>query len=153
MRSEHQQRIDKFMELAGQDVPDKPIEIDEETRVLRAKLILEEALETIRDGLGVDISCNKTHITDDNAEFEFTAKYKKFDMVATADGCADLSVVNIGTLSAIGISDNGLLREVDENNLKKFGEGGHRREDGKWVKPPGHKPPDIKAILVEQGKN
>lgn len=40
---------------------------------------------------------------------------------------------------------------VDENNLAKFGPGGYRRDDGKWIKPPGHKPPAIaKALRWQQ---
>jgi predicted HAD superfamily Cof-like phosphohydrolase len=41
---------------------------------------------------------------------------------------------------------------VDQNNLAKFGPGGHRREDGKWVKPPDHKPPDIAGLLDKLAK-
>ena len=31
--------------------------------------------------------------------------------------------------------------------------GGYRDAGGKWIKPPGHKPPDIAAELVRQGAN
>ena len=47
-RSEHQQRVDEFMRLAKQNLPAVPTEPSEEVRLLRAKLIFEEAVETIR---------------------------------------------------------------------------------------------------------
>jgi predicted HAD superfamily Cof-like phosphohydrolase len=70
------------------------------------------------------------------------------------DGCCDLKVVTTGTLSAFGLPDELFQEEVDTNNLAKFGPGGRRREDGKWVKPPNHKPPDIAGLLkrLEDGK-
>jgi predicted HAD superfamily Cof-like phosphohydrolase len=71
-------------------------------------------------------------------------------MIEVADGCADVSVVTIGTLSACGIADKPLLKEVDESNLRKFGPGYSKREDGKWIKPPDWKVPDIAKVLNEQ---
>jgi len=50
----HYNRIKEFMKLAGQDTPKKPIEPSSEIRKLRAKLILEEALETI-SALGFEV--------------------------------------------------------------------------------------------------
>lgn len=46
-KSPHQQRVEEFMGKFGQEVPDKPTMPDEDTRLLRAKLIFEETLETI----------------------------------------------------------------------------------------------------------
>ena len=72
-------------------------------------------------------------------------------MVKIVDGCADVSVVNIGCLLACGIADVPILEEVDQNNLSKFGAGYYRDEYGKLRKPPGHKPPDFKKVLISQG--
>ena len=69
------------------------------------------------------------------------------NLVEIADGCADMSVVAMGTLLSCGIDDVELLKEVDESNLRKFGEGSYRREDGKWMKPPGWEPPNIQGVL------
>jgi hypothetical protein len=57
-------------------------------------------------------------------------------------------VVTIGTLSALGISDGALLKEVDLNNLDKFGDGHSLRDDGKLIKPLWHLPPAIGHILI-----
>jgi predicted HAD superfamily Cof-like phosphohydrolase len=148
-KSIHQQRVEELMFKAGQEVPNKPTVPNAQTRILRAKLILEEALETIRD-LGVNVvlpATNNGFLNYSDLQFGDNGVP---NLEGIADGCADISVVTMGTLSACGIHDNELLEEVDNNNLAKFGPGGYRRDDGKWVKPPNHKPPRIKEILESQ---
>jgi len=151
----HQKRIEKFMRLAEQDVPCEPTMPDGSTRLLRAKLIFEEAMETI-DALGVDVMIAPTQgqvdaIALHDGFYELKVNPDRLpNMIEIADGCADISVVTIGTLSACGIADKPLLKEVDESNLRKFGPGGHRREDGKWIKPTDWRAPDIAKVLNEQ---
>lgn len=151
------------MRLAGQDTPQAPVEPPKNIRILRAKLLMEETLETVK-ALGVDI-CLVTSGGNDNdirnikslIECENELNYRTgtypFDMVEVADGCADVSVITYGTLVSCGITDKGLLELVDENNLSKFGEGHSIREDGKLVKPPNHQPPDIAKYLKGLGWN
>jgi len=146
MRTIHQQKVDKFMILAGQEVPTKPMIPDEETRKLRASLILEESLETIK-ALGFLPKVANSTVYIESVKFESAFEP---NMIEVADGCADVKVVTTGTLTAFGIDDNELQDVVDENNLAKFGPGGHRREDGKWMKPPDHQPPNIEKVLNEQ---
>ena len=126
MKTDHQKRVVELMRRAGQELPGKPMIPSLAVRQLRANIILEETLETL-DGLGFAVKLN------------------------CVDGCGDVSVVTIGTLSAFGVSDGPILQAIDQNNLEKFGPGSYRREDGKWMKPPGHKAPDILGLLVEQG--
>jgi len=148
MRSAHQKRVDEFMQLAGQEVPGQPInDPSEEVRLLRAKLIFEEAMETISKGLGVEIGLPVGTVDRLSEVKPFFLIRNKFDLIETIDGCCDVAVVTTGTLSALGIPDKPFQKEVDNNNLKKFGPGGHRNADGKWIKPPGHKPPDIEGVL------
>ena len=150
LSSPHQFRVNSFMKLAGQEVPSIPQTPSEKVRELRARLILEEALETIA-GLGVSILYYGVEVSwDKKGHFQFIAD-KTFDMVESVDGCADLSVVTIGTFSALGCLDNPFLKAVDLNNLKKFGPGSYRDASGKWIKPPDHRPPPIREILKELG--
>lgn len=137
-KSAHQDRVEEFMRLAGQDVPSKPTIPDAETRLLRAKLIFEEAIETI-EALGFAV-------IHQGGETTFDDVYGP-NMVEVADGCADIKVVTTGTLSAFGLPDVELQKMIDEANLRKFGPGGHRRDDGKWIKPPDWKAPDIKGWI------
>lgn len=151
-KSDHQLRVEEFMLKAGQSIAAFPSLRTFEIRKFRAAMILEEALETI-DGLGFDVVLTGGHriVSMDCALLSDTG-HVPADLIKIADGCADLKVVTTGTLSALGISDLPLQEEVDQNNLLKFGPGGHRREsDGKWIKPPGHRPPDIERVLTDQG--
>lgn len=143
-------RIKLFMQKAGQATPDKPTIPNLETRKLRAKLILEEAFETIQDGLGLLIQDNPTKLLVDSERFSFLEGLSP-NLIEIVDGCEDIRVVTTGTLIACGVRDAATSEEVDKNNLAKFGKGGYRRVDGKWVKPPNHKPPDIRGILIQQG--
>lgn len=151
----HQKRIEKFMRLAGQEVPVEPTVPDNLTRLLRAKLIFEETMETIA-ALGVDVMVfpqssggDAVALYDGIYELKINPR-RPPNMIEIADGCADISVVTIGTLSACGIADKSLLKEVDESNLRKFGPGGRMRDDGKWIKPPDWKAPDIAGVLNGQ---
>lgn len=143
MRSDHQKRVEKFMLLAGQSVAGWPSLRSADIRKFRAEMILEEAMETIK-GLGFSLEWFGGEL--------LLRETCAPNLIEIADGCADVKVVITGTLSALGISDEPLQWEVDQNNLNKFGPGGYRREsDGKWIKPPGHLPPDIEGILRAQG--
>lgn len=151
----HAQRVLAFMFRANQSPPPTPTMPDEKTRILRAKLIFEEAMETI-NALGVTVSvpargpdASPDPISVNEAPHFFDATHEPcFDEIV--DGCADVSVVTIGTLLACGVEDAPILELVDQNNLAKFGPGHSYREDGKLVKPPGHKPPDILKALLRQ---
>ena len=150
--SKHQDCIQEFMDKIGQNCPDFPEIPSLEERKLRAELIMEEAYELINKGLGLTMVLD-TYF----GNLEFKKRGRCFvehnigpNLMEIADGCADLSVVTIGTLCACGISDDRLLEEVDANNLEKFGPGHTIREDGKLIKPPNHQPPDIKKVLLDQ---
>lgn len=150
-RSEHQRRVDEFCFRAGQEVPQSPDSAPSQaTKLLRARLILEEALETIRD-MGLGFFHNGEHESPmqimDTHQLEVVAP---FELIGTVDGCADLLVVTTGTLSALGVSDMAIMREVDINNLKKFGPGSYKDSFGKHCKPPNHHAPDIGKLIEAQ---
>jgi predicted HAD superfamily Cof-like phosphohydrolase len=150
-KTPHQQRIEQFMEKAEQLVPTKPAIPSEVVRRLRATLILEEALETIKAlGCSVAVQVGQSRHTDCIGLLEIHHYVSSCNLVEVLDGCADISVVTIGTLSAFGVIDSPLLEEVDKSNLAKFGDGGYKRKDGKWVKPPNWLKPDINSVIDEQ---
>ena len=152
VKSDHQQRVEKFMALAKQDIPKSPVMPDENIRRLRAKLILEEALETVRD-LGFapmfdfESLGGRRFLTKEDIVLVGTGNET---LSGITDGCADVIVVTTGTLSACGLADVSIQEEVDENNLAKFGPGHSYREDGKLIKPPNHKPPALNEIIERQ---
>lgn len=151
-QTDHQVRVERMMKGFGQEVPSVPTMPDEATRVLRARLIMEECLETIQDGLRVRVGEGDKQI-DSDLYFDslvFEAMDGPADMIELADGVADVSVVSIGTLSACGIKDQALLEEVDANNQGKI-DTAKVDEFGKFIKHPDHQPPDIFGVLVTQG--
>ncbi|MDA0378925.1 MAG: hypothetical protein O2899_05485 [Bacteroidetes bacterium] len=143
MPTPHYQRVKEFMQKVGQDTPEGAIIPDAKIRILRAKLILEEALETV-EALGVTVHHQGHQITEEGLGYDAP---NAVDLKEVVDGCADISVVTIGTLIAFGVDDEPVLEEVDASNLRKFGPGSYRREDGKWMKPPGWTPPDIMGAV------
>lgn len=146
--SEHQLRVEEFMVKAKQTIPPKPTVPAPHVLQLRAKLIWEEFAELLEAmGLKPALDNNAEH---PKGSMTFTP-VGEVDMVEAADAMADLSVVLNGTATAFGIALEEILQEVDKNNLAKFGPGHSVREDGKLIKPPGHKPPDIHSLLLAQG--
>ena len=143
MPTPHYARVKEFMQKVGQDTPEGAVIPDEKIRILRAKLILEEALETVA-AMGVTVHVGGQEVAEEELVY---AAPNDVDLKEVVDGCADISVVTIGTLIAFGVDDEPVLEEVDASNLRKFGEGSYRREDGKWMKPPGWTPPDIMGAI------
>ena len=133
-KTEHQRMVEEFMLRAGQTVPTQPTIATVDVRKLRACLILEEALETINKGLGIDVILDDRLVEIDTVEFDINGGV---NLPEIADGVCDSKVVLTGTLSAFGIADAHLQRIVDESNLRKFGPGSSKRTDGKWLKPKG----------------
>lgn len=134
----HQRRVEQFMAAAHQQLPILPVIPDAATRLLRARLILEEALETI-----YDLGCTVTR----HMDVELRDSHSSLE--AIADGCADLSVVTMGTLSACGLWDEPILRAIDLNNFAKFN-GNYKFNEGKLIKPIDHKPPQLSKIITNQ---
>jgi predicted HAD superfamily Cof-like phosphohydrolase len=71
------------------------------------------------------------------------------DLASIAKEMADLLYVVYGTAVSYGIGMDPVFREVHRSNMSKVG--GHKREDGKWVKPATYSPALIEPILAEQG--
>lgn len=134
MKTLHQTRVEQFMSKCGQDVPEHPILPAQHIRKLRAALVLEEALELVAAlGFTVRIPVSEPSpkdgmpITPRNLDIQPLPYYPlKPDLpledilAPIADGCADLSVVVTGALTACGLPDSPFLDAVDENNLAKL---------------------------------
>jgi predicted HAD superfamily Cof-like phosphohydrolase len=61
---------------------------------------------------------------------------------------ADLLYVVYGAAIAYGIDMESVFQEVHRSNMSKVG--GHRRDDGKWVKPATYSPACIDPIIKFQ---
>lgn len=132
---------------AKQAIPDRVAQITDDARILRARLIMEEALETCYKGLGVTVKAECMGLDISCLEFAVT---QQLDVEETIDGCCDTIYVCIGTLMALGIPDLPHLKHVCERNDAKS-PGGVSQTDstGKVVKPEGWTPPNHEQ-LIEQ---
>lgn len=158
----HQARVEVFMRRCGQSVPTLPTLPPADVLRLRARLILEEALETaaalgfsLVDHHGVALSTKAAPLVINGGPCttigNLIVRPVTPNLEAIVDGCADLSVVAIGTLSACGVADVDVLAEVDRNNLAKFERGARPDNGGKLIKPVDHPPPDLHGVLRRQG--
>ena len=71
------------------------------------------------------------------------------DVEAVAKELADLLYVVYGTAVSCGLDMAPVFREVHRSNMSKVG--GHKRADGKWIKPPSYSPARLQPILASQG--
>jgi predicted HAD superfamily Cof-like phosphohydrolase len=71
------------------------------------------------------------------------------DLVAVADALADIVYVAYGTAHVYGIDLDAALDEVHASNMTKLGADGRpvRRADGKVLKGPNYRPPNIANVL------
>ena len=73
------------------------------------------------------------------------------DMLETVDAIADLLYVVFGTAVELGVDIEPFFDEVHRSNMTKVG--GHKREDGKLVKPDTYKPANLRKVwLYTYGK-
>jgi predicted HAD superfamily Cof-like phosphohydrolase len=114
-----QDKVVLFMEAYKQECPDKPAIPSVAIRQLRARLIMEEAIETCK-GLGMEpILFNAAGDRSDFTELEY--QEGPADLVEIADGLADLHyVAYCGTGAAIGVDMEPVFLEVHRSNMTKL---------------------------------
>jgi predicted HAD superfamily Cof-like phosphohydrolase len=122
MNSE-QKMVREFHSIFGIPMADRPTVLSEEAKSRRFHLMAEELLE-LSDA--------------------FDAK----DIVAIADGIADLLYVTYGTAAECGLDMEPIFAEVHRSNMTKVG--GYKSHIGKWIKPPNYSKPNLKPIIDRQ---
>lgn len=77
------------------------------------------------------------------------------DLVGLADALADIVYVAYGSAHVYGIDLDAVLDEVHSSNMTKLGADGRpvRRADGKVLKGPDYRPPDVKSVLAAQRRS
>jgi len=70
------------------------------------------------------------------------------DIVKIADGIADVAYVVVGTAVAYGIPFDAVFAEVHRSNMTKV----NTPAEAKLAKGPGYEPPQIAALLGEDGR-
>lgn len=118
-----QAMVEAFHKMFGIVVNRVPTLVDARTRDLRTRLI-EEEFEELKEAM------------------------QRNDLTGVAKEMADLLYVVYGTAVSYGIEMDPVFKEVHRSNMSKVG--GHKREDGKWVKPATYSPAAIEPILARQ---
>ena len=123
--SHYQEKVKEFMNVFGQDCPEKPTIPDLSTRVLRVKLLLEEVLELaeasglkIIDPMGFEI--NKSLLKGFGGIEIVENPNTQPDLIEIADAIADISYVNYGAANAYGIDIKPVEDEVHYSNMTKL---------------------------------
>jgi len=117
-------KVIEFMETYGQEVKTTPEFPDATTTHLRVDLIQEE-LDELKEGIVNN------------------------DLVEVADALTDLLYVVYGAGAAFGLELDKCFKEVHNSNMSKLGEDGKPiyRDDGKVMKGPNFREPDLKGII------
>jgi predicted HAD superfamily Cof-like phosphohydrolase len=114
------QNVKQFMTVMEQEVPSKVCDPGFAVRHLRAKLILEEALETVR-ALGFGPLFNNMEV--EMKDLELVELYE-FNFEEVFDGLLDLDYVGLqGTSIALGLSEEQTakgIEEVHKSNMSKL---------------------------------
>jgi predicted HAD superfamily Cof-like phosphohydrolase len=119
---DYQEKVREFHKKFNILVNEKPVLIEKVDRLLRLSLIVEE-LNELEDAM------------------------EKNSLIDIADALGDLLYVVFGTAVSYGINMDKVFKEIHRSNMTKVG--GHKREDGKWIKPSTYSPPNLKKTLEE----
>jgi predicted HAD superfamily Cof-like phosphohydrolase len=111
-----QHDIVTLMKQFAQEVKESPELPDPAIRLLRARLVFEEALEFVRACGCTVIADQKPVISDIAVELDPTGTP---DLVEYVDGCIDQLVVTYGALNAAGIQAQSAWDEVQRSNMSK----------------------------------
>jgi len=118
-----QAMVEEFHRKFEIAISDRPSLPEDATRQLRVRLIQEE-FEELQEAMVAQ------------------------DLPGVAKELADLLYVVYGTAVSYGMDMDPVFREVHRSNLSKVG--GHKRADGKWVKPSTYSPAQVAPLLAAQ---
>lgn len=155
--------VTEFMTTFGQTVRTIPTtDITDTERVLRARLVYEEAVEFV-EAMGCFIGYDNEVVDDvrpDHTEKELAKRNpdtrtqdQKIDLVAAADALADITVVTEGSAITLGVDLDRVFDIVHGTNMSKVMPDGtlNRDEFGKVLKPEGWVAPTEKiAEYIEE---
>ena len=114
---------------------------------IAAEMLEEFHLVFVPEGLDVR-AIRKTLLAEEHREVQ--EALEQGDRLQIAQELADLLYVAYGTALVYGIDLDAALAEVHRANMSKLGEDGKPtlREDGKVLKGPNFKPPDMRLAII-----
>lgn len=146
------QQVREFMKAAEQPVYDEPRKPTKEEIVLRLKLIAEETVELLDACYMNDAPHLVMDVRDAVEKLLETPPDDEWDAELVADALADIDYVVEGARQTFGFDGRRIANEVHRANMEKFGPGSYKREDGKQMKPPNWRRPEIQTILNTQNR-
>lgn len=114
-----QSKVRDFHIAMGLEWNDTPDMLTDDAKLRRVNLIQEELYELVQ-ALYID------------------------DMIETIDAIGDLLYVVFGTAVELGVDIQPFFDEIHKSNMTKIG--GHKRDDGKWIKPDTYEPANLKDV-------
>jgi predicted HAD superfamily Cof-like phosphohydrolase len=151
--------VEAFQKMIGFEAPPFPQAATAEVMRQKLRVFMEEAFEAIEATVFRDaiIHDGTGHTWGDRVrEFKNHCLSRIVDKMPVAvdldgliDACADIDYTCEGLRQAIGVHDaEPYADEVQRANMDK--RGGHLDANGKWRKPEGWRPPDIRGIRERQ---
>lgn len=149
--------VEEFMRRCDQEVRSYPGIPDEDVKVLRIRLMVEELLGSNMPTKEHNYGETYAHLLIQNKSDELVQSMMDDDIVGIADGLADVLYVVIGTAIAYGINIQEVFDEVHRSNLSKtvWNEDLQRwyiekDEFGKGIKSESYSPADLEPIVHSQ---
>ncbi len=115
----NRKRVQEFIQLSGQGVPERFTPRTARVRTLGAQLLLSEVLEYVIKGLGVVPQVNGVAIRDPES-LRYYASEEQPDQLEMLDGLADVAYTMFWNAIAFGLPLESAYEAVCENNLEKF---------------------------------
>lgn len=161
---ETREMIREFSKAFGRPVNNVPTTPSVTDRLLLGKLLLEETLEYIEKGLGLDLTY-EGDILDGSLMTLGHSEGQRYDPVEAADGLGDVNVIIHFNALWEGIDLTAVTNEIHRSNMSKLGpagepivngvgiacEGGSyydpSKPAGKILKGPNYSPPNLLPIL------
>jgi predicted HAD superfamily Cof-like phosphohydrolase len=139
----------EFQSEQGQGEGPPHVPLDQHVR-LRLRLIFEEAFEALEACLhpAGSLTTDALRITKAKVAL-LIASPLDVDLPEFIDALGDIDYVVEGSRLACGVNGAPIAAEIHRSNMSK--KGGHRRVDGKWVKPSTYSKADIAGELRKQG--
>ena len=142
-----EKQVKEFHEAFGHPVS----EPERCNQSLRLHLIAEEFIELmIGCGFPKDLKGSFDEVMARAIE---VAEDGETNLVEIADALGDLNYVITGFAVELGIPFDEVCNEIHTSNMTKLGEDGKPiyRDDGKVLKGPNYRPPNVKKVLDEHG--
>lgn len=146
-------KVAEFMHAARQPVRTEITMPTEAERLLRVRLVIEEAFE-FAEAMGVQVTSIATdlHALNEHSVQVEIIEDAEVDIVEAADALADTLYVVYGSGHTLGLPLQDVFDEVHRSNMCKVDESTGFcvvSPDGKVLKPEGWTPPDVAAVLGE----